>query len=154
MRDWLDVFDTVGTDSLSNKLYSPSERRGLVVKEGLFQVNLWENTWKNMNSHTWTTCPQFFYRRQFAGSKPEVSAVNGWWKVPSVLQMWGWSCELSLRSWMYYQPQKQQEVYETPLSKEWHKDASITLNWNLFQPKLGKIHNFKPHFFRKQFTLT
>lgn len=43
------MFDAVGTDSLSNKLHSASERWGLVVEEGLFQINLL----KHMEKHGW-----------------------------------------------------------------------------------------------------
>lgn len=143
-KDRLDVFDAVGTDSLSNKLDSASERWGLVVKEGLFQINLL----KHMEKHGWHTLKSSTDGRHFVCSVPEVSAVNGWWRVPSVLQTWEWSCESSLRSWTCYQPRKQQEVYETLLPKQWRKDTSIALNWKLFQPKLSKRHFFqtvRPH---------
>lgn len=93
------------------------------------------STYGKTHGKPWTATHQrhalnsFTDRRHFAGSVPEVFAVNGWWKVPSVLQTWGWSCELSLHSWMYYQPQKQQEVYETPLPKKLRKDTSIILEF-------------------------
>lgn len=96
----------------------------------------------------WYTLKSSTDGRHFVCSVPEVSAVNGWWRVPSVLQTWEWSSESSLRSWTCYQPRKQQEVYETLLPKQWRKDTSIALNWKLFQPKLSKRHFFqtvRPH---------
>lgn len=49
--DWLDMFDAVGTDSFRNKLYSASERWGLVVKKGLFQIDLLKHMEKHERLH-------------------------------------------------------------------------------------------------------